>query len=66
MILAIALLLFLLNSLAKIYGKRPIYVFIITVLFIGSIIGGSVSPFNRLLTSRVLLGFGLAPFEIIV
>lgn len=66
MILTIALSLFLLNPLAKIYGKRPIYVFAITVLFISSVIGGSASSYHGLLTSRVLSGFGLAPFEIIV
>ncbi|KAH8697941.1 major facilitator superfamily domain-containing protein [Talaromyces proteolyticus] len=66
MILSIALSLFLLNPLAKIYGKRPIYVFAIIVLFISSIIGGAGSSYNDLLTSRILCGFGLAPYEILM
>ena len=37
LILTLGLCVFLMNPLAKIYGKRPIYVFASTILFIVSI-----------------------------
>lgn len=58
--------LFLLNLLAKVYSKRLIYIFTITVLFISSVIRGFVSSYHRLLSSRVLFSFRLAPFKIII
>lgn len=66
MILTIALSLFLLNPLAKVYGRRPIYIFSIIVLFISSVVGGVGKDFRDFQTSRVIGGLGLAPFEILV
>ena len=37
LILALGLCVFFMNPLAKIYGKRPIYIFASTILFIVSI-----------------------------
>lgn len=66
MILACGLALFVLNALAKVYGKRPMYLFAITLLFISAIIGGSATNDQMFLTSRVLGGIGGGPFEILI
>lgn len=66
MILTIGLSLFVINPLGKVYGKRPIYVFAITMLFISSIIGGLATSQKVFLASRIVGAFGQAPFEILV
>jgi multidrug resistance protein len=66
MILTIGLSLFVLNPYAKIYGRRPIYIFSIVIMFISSVIGGAAKNFHNFQASRVIGGFGMAPFEILV
>lgn len=62
--LAIGLSLFLLNPLAKLYGKRPVYIFSILIMFACSVWGAATKDFNSYLASRSLGGVGMAPFEV--
>lgn len=66
MILACGLALFILNALAKVYGKRPMYLFAILMLFISAIVGGTATGENSFLASRVIGGIGGGPFEILI
>ncbi|KAH8703437.1 serine/threonine kinase 16 [Talaromyces proteolyticus] len=66
MILTIGLSLFVLNPLAKVYGRRPIYIFSIVMLFISSVVGGTANEFHMFEASRIIGAFGLAPFELLV
>ncbi|KAK7206959.1 serine/threonine kinase 16 [Myxozyma melibiosi] len=64
--LTIGLSLIVLNPLAKMYGKRPMYIFAIAVMFASSVWGGASTSFNSLLGSRIFSGFGMAPYEVLV
>lgn len=66
MILTLGLSLFFLNPLSKIYGRRPIYLFAIVMLFISSIVGGAAKDFHDFQATRLIGAFGLAPFELLV
>lgn len=66
LVLTAGLGLFVLNPLAKVYGKRPIYLFSIIVLFISAILGGRAENYSSLLSSRILGGIGGGPFEILI
>ncbi|MCJ1409172.1 hypothetical protein MMC19_003250 [Ptychographa xylographoides] len=66
LILTIGLCLFIANPLAKIYGKRPVYIVAIIVMFAGSVWGALASNYNSFLGSRVFSGFGMAPYEVLV
>ncbi|KAK7202869.1 serine/threonine kinase 16 [Myxozyma melibiosi] len=64
--LTIGLALVIINPLAKAYGKRPMYIFAITLMFTSCIWGGASTSFNSLLGSRIYAGFGMAPYEVLV
>ena len=66
LILTIGLCLFMANPLAKIYGKRPVYIAAIVVMFVGSVWGGAATNYSSFLGSRVFSGFGMAPYEVLV
>lgn len=66
MILTMGLSLLLISPFAKIYGRRPIYIFAIIMLVISSIIGGAAKNFHDFQSSRIIGAFGLAPFEFLV
>lgn len=66
MVLACGLALFVLSALAKVYGKRPLYLFAITLLFISAMIGGKATTDRMFLTSRIVGGIGGGPFEILI
>ena len=66
LILTIGLCLFIANPVAKIYGKRPVYIVAIFIMFIGSVWGACAKEYNSFLASRVFSGFGMAPYEVVV
>ncbi|EXJ87637.1 hypothetical protein A1O3_04598 [Capronia epimyces CBS 606.96] len=66
LILTIGLGLFLTNPLAKIYGKRPIYILAICIMFACSVWGAEAKTYNSFLASRVISGVGMAPYEVLV
>lgn len=66
LILTIGLSLFITNPLAKIVGRRPVYIFAICIMFATSIWGAAVTNYNSFLASRIIGGIGMAPYEILV
>ncbi|KAG9779730.1 hypothetical protein KCU88_g3941, partial [Aureobasidium melanogenum] len=66
LILTIGLALFILNPLAKIYGKRPIYILAICIMFACSVWGAKADNYSSFLASRVISGIGMAPYEVLV
>ncbi|AEO68508.1 uncharacterized protein THITE_2090020 [Thermothielavioides terrestris NRRL 8126] len=66
LILTIGLGLFLTNPLAKIFGRRPIYLLSIIIMFVTSVWGAAVTEYNSFLGSRIVAGIGMAPYEVLV
>ncbi|KAK3934361.1 major facilitator superfamily domain-containing protein [Diplogelasinospora grovesii] len=66
LILMIGLGLFLTNPLAKIIGRRPVYILAIVIMFATSIWGAAVKEYNSFLGSRIVAGVGMAPYEVLV
>lgn len=64
LILAIGLGLFVTNPLAKLYGKRPIYIFASVIMLVSSIWGAAAEDYNSYLASRIVGGIGMAPYEV--
>jgi MFS family permease len=66
LILTIGLGLFLTNPLAKIIGRRPVFLLAIIIMFVTSVWGAAVSEYNSFLGSRIVAGVGMAPYEVLV
>lgn len=66
LILTIGLALFITNPLAKLYGKRPVYIIAIIIMFACSVWGAATTQYNSFLASRVISGIGMAPYEVLV
>lgn len=66
LILCLGLVLFLTNPLAKIVGRRPVYVVAICIMFATSVWGAAVSNYSSFLASRIVAGIGMAPYEVLV
>ena len=66
LILTLGLCVFFFNPLAKIYGKRRVYVVASVVLFIVSIWGAVADSYSSFLGSRILGALGMAPYEVLV
>ncbi|ORY18116.1 major facilitator superfamily domain-containing protein [Clohesyomyces aquaticus] len=66
LILTIGLSVFITNPLAKIVGKRPVYVLAIIFLTIVNIWGAAAKSYSSFLGSRIVGGFAMAPYEILV
>ncbi|KAK4112416.1 MFS general substrate transporter [Canariomyces notabilis] len=66
LILTIGLALFITNPLAKIIGRRPVYIGAIMIMFATSVWGAAVGEYPSFLASRVIAGFGMAPYEVLV
>ena len=66
LILMIGLSLFILNPLAKIWGKRPVYILAIVIMFVTSVWGAATTQYNSFLASRIIGGIGMAPYEVLV
>lgn len=65
-VLAIGLGLFVSNPLAKIVGRRPIYMVAVVIMLACSIWGAAVKNYNSFLGSRIVASLGMAPFETLV
>ena len=66
LILTLGLIVFILNPLAKILGRRPIFILAIVVMFIASVWSASVKNYNSFLASRIFAAIGMAPYEVLV
>ncbi|KAL2017411.1 hypothetical protein VTK56DRAFT_2213 [Thermocarpiscus australiensis] len=66
LILTIGLGLFVTNPLAKIFGRRPVYLAAIVIMFATSVWGAAVRDYDSFLGSRVVAGIGMAPYEVLV
>lgn len=54
------------SAFARVWGKRPVYLISIILLFIGAIWNALATSADSFLGARVLQGFGLGAFETIV
>ncbi|KAL3426059.1 Protein HOL1-like protein 2 [Phlyctema vagabunda] len=66
LILTIGLSLFIANPLAKVWGKRPVYIVAIIIMLVCSIWGAVSKDYTSFLASRIVSGFGMAPYEVLV
>ena len=66
LILTIGLSLFIMNPLAKVWGRRPVFLIAIFVMFACSVWGAYAKDYSSFLASRVVAGFGMAPYEVLV
>lgn len=66
LILTLGLCVFLINPLAKVYGKRPIYLIALIILFACSVWAGATDTYPSFLGSRIISAIGMAPYEILV
>ncbi|KAK0658494.1 major facilitator superfamily domain-containing protein [Cercophora samala] len=66
LILCIGLGLFITNPLAKIIGRRPVYLVAILIMFITCVWGAAVKEYDSFLASRIIAGIGMAPYEVLV
>lgn len=66
LILTLGMVVFIVNPLAKIYGKRAIYVLCSIVLIVVSIWGAVADNYGSFLGSRILGALGMAPYEVLV
>ena len=66
LILTIGLGLFITNPLAKIWGKRPIYILSSCIMFACSIWCAATTTYPSFLAARIISGVGMAPYEVLV
>lgn len=66
LILTMGLSLFITNPLAKIVGRRPVYIVAICIMFSTSVWGAAVTDYNSFLASRIVAGIGMCPYELLV
>jgi MFS family permease len=66
LILTLGLCVFLLNPVAKIYGKRPVYLLASVIMLVTSCWGAASKDYSSFLASRVVSAIGMAPYEILV
>jgi len=66
LILTIGLSLFIANPLAKVYGRRPVFIVAIIIMFAASVWGSLAKDYDSFLASRIVAGFGMAPYEVLV
>lgn len=66
LVLSMALSLFFVSPLAKIYGRRPMFVFSILFMVGTSAWGALAGGYPSLLGARVVAGVGMAPYETLV
>jgi len=66
LILTIGLSLFLSNPVAKVWGRRPVFIVAIMIMFASSVWGALAKDYNSFLASRIVGGFGMAPYEVLV
>lgn len=66
LILTIGLSVFLLNPVAKKYGRRPVFVISVALMFAVSVWAAATTNYPSFLASRIVGGFGMAPYEVLV
>jgi len=66
LILTLGLALFLINPLAKVWGKRPVYIVAVIIMFAACVWGAFAPNYNSFLASRIVSAFGMAPYEVLV
>lgn len=66
LILTIGLSLFLTNPVAKVWGRRPVFIVAILIMFASSVWGACAKDYDSFLASRIVGGFGMAPYEVLV
>jgi len=66
LILTVGLSLFLANPLAKVWGRRPVFIVAIIIMFACSVWGAFSKNYSSFLASRIISGFGMAPYEVLV
>jgi len=66
LILTLGICVFFFNPAAKIWGKRPIYLFCSIILLVVSIWGAVADTYGSFLGSRILGALGMAPYEVLV
>lgn len=66
LILCIGLGLFITNPLAKIIGRRPVYMAAVIIMFATCVWGAAVKDYDSFLAGRIVAGIGMAPFEVLV
>lgn len=66
LIFTLAMVLFVTNPLAKLIGRRPIFIMAIIVMFITSVWGAAVREYDSFLASRIVAALGMAPYEVLV
>ncbi|KAE8448172.1 hypothetical protein EG329_009776 [Mollisiaceae sp. DMI_Dod_QoI] len=64
-ILCIGLSLFLANPIAKVLGRRPVFIVAVCIMFACSIWGAFSKNYTSFLASRVIAGLGMAPYEVL-
>lgn len=62
LILTIGLSLFITNPVAKVIGRRPVYIFAILIMFATSVWGAAVTTYDSFLASRIIAGIGMVSF----
>lgn len=65
-VLSIGLSLFLVSPIAKVYGRRPMFMLSAVVMVATSMWGSFASTYPSLLGARVVAGIGMAPYETLV
>ncbi|KAF2084862.1 putative cycloheximide resistance protein [Saccharata proteae CBS 121410] len=66
LILTLGLCVFFANPLAKVYGKRPVYLLASALLFAVSVWGACTKSYGGFLAGRIIGGIGMAPYEVLV
>lgn len=66
LILTLGLSLFFVSPIAKTFGRRPIYIVAIAIMFATSVWGAFSKNYSSFLASRIVSGFGMAPYEVLV
>jgi len=66
LILCLGLVLFIASPIAKILGRRPVFLGAIIIMFATSVWGAAVREYNSFLASRIVAGLGMAPYEVLV
>lgn len=66
LILTIGLSVFLLNPVAKKYGRRPVFVVTACLMFAVSVWAAATTNYPSFLASRIVGGIGMAPYEVLV
>ena len=66
LVLTLGISLFITNPIAKVWGRRPVFIASSIIMFACSIWGAFAKSYSSFLASRIVSGFGMAPFEVLV